>query len=178
MSNVDEKVVSIDNKQVKDTLGVGVYTIYDCVSKQYDLPMCIPVNKIDDYFTIIVNDVNCKYYLHEQDYIINKIGDFNTDTGEIVLHFIERVAQLDKYVNNQKRRLQTIIQTLNYLPQGYFKMPEEMKKSVQENIDLAINNYVENYVIPDFDVNNLKVQKLEEKIQDYEQRLKIVDSDR
>lgn len=176
MSNINENNSQNESKLLKDTLKLGVYTIYDCVSKQFDCPISIPVSKVDDYFTILVNDVNSKYFLHENDYIINKIGDFNSDTGEIELHFIERVSTLDKYIDNQKRKLQVIIQTLNYLPQGYFKMPEEMKKSIQESIDISIKNYVENYVIPDMDVSKVKYDDLLLKYNDLEDRLKVVES--
>lgn len=138
---------------VESNLSVGVYTIYDCVLKQYDVPFCIQETKLGDYLSLLVNDVQSKYYNHEADYIVNKIGNFNTDTGEILQHFIERVCILDKYVNDKKRNLQTLIQTLNYLPSGYFKMPDEMKKDIQEQINSAVQKYVSDFIVPDLEVN-------------------------
>lgn len=154
MTSVDEKNV------VESNLSVGVYTIYDCVLKQFDSPFSIPVTKLNDYLVLLVNDVQSKYYNHENDYIVNKIGDFNADTGEIEVHFVERVCTLDKYIDEKKRTLQTLIQTLNYLPSGYFKMPDEMKKDIQDNINNAVNDYVSKFVIPDLDVNTVKKELL------------------
>lgn len=155
-----------ENKQIRaveanttlenDTLKIGVYTIYDCVLKQFDIPIAVPVSKLYDYMNLLVNDVNSKYFNHESDYILNKTGDFNIETGEIEPHFIERIQTLDKYIDNSKRKLQTIIQTLNFLPTGYFKMPVEQKQDIQEKIDNAITKYVENYVVPDMDINSQK----------------------
>lgn len=146
-------------EKVADTTQIGVYTIYDTVLKQFDLPLSVPTNKIVDYMNILINDPNSKYWNHESDYILNQIGTFDETTGFIDLKFIERVAVLDTFVDRKKRKLQTIIQTLNYLPSGYFKMPEEMKIAIQEKIDEHIKTYVENYVLPDLDVNDIKVMK-------------------
>lgn len=147
MTEKEQKNVAESN------MSVGVYTIYDCVLKQYDVPFCIQETKLGDYLSLLVNDVQSKYYNHEADYIVNKIGNFNTDNGEIEQHFVERVCILDKYVDDKKRNLQTCIQTLNYLPSGYFKMPEEMKKDIQEQINSAVQKYVSDYVVPDLEVN-------------------------
>lgn len=153
-----------ENKQIRaveatttvedDTLKIGVYTIYDCVLKQFDIPIAIPVSKLYDYLNLLVNDVNSKYFNHEADFILNKIGNFNIETGEIESHFIERIQTLDNFIDNQKRKLQVIIQTLNYLPTGYFKMPLEQKQVVQEKIDNAITKYVADYVVPDMDITS------------------------
>lgn len=168
MQEISKKVVMDDAPVVMDTLQIGVYTIYDCVLKQFDIPIAIPVSKLYDYMNLLVNDVNSKYYNHESDFILNKIGDFNTETGEIELHFIERVQILDNYIDNQKRKLQTIIQTLNFLPTGFFKMPVEQRQAIQEKIDNSIAKYVEDYVIPDMDINSSKITQLENKIKSLE----------
>lgn len=109
---------------------------------------------------MLVNDVGSKYYGHESDFILNKVGDFNQETGEVENHFVERVAFLDFYIDNNQRKLQTIIKVLNYLPQGYFKMPMEQKQAIQEKIDCAITEYVANYVIPDLDVSKFDTRKI------------------
>lgn len=166
--NVQKRAVEVTTTLENDTLKIGVYTIYDCVLKQFDIPIAIPVSKLYDYMNLLVNDVNSKYFNHESDYILNKTGDFNTETGEIEPHFIERIHTLDKYINNEKRKLQTIIQTLNYLPTGYFKMSSEQKQAIQYKIDNAITKYVEDFVIPDMDINSSKINQLENKIKSLE----------
>lgn len=146
-----------EQKNVAESnMNIGIYTIYDCVLKQYDVPFAINETKLNDYLTLVVNDVQSKYYNHEFDYIVNKIGNFNTTTGEIEQHFVERVAMLDTYIDIKKRQLQTIIQTLNYLPAGYYKMPQEMKENIQEDINAAVKDYVELFVVPDLDVQQKK----------------------
>lgn len=41
-----EKNVTGETTKVDDTLKIGVYTIYDTVLKQYDIPIAVPVNKL------------------------------------------------------------------------------------------------------------------------------------
>lgn len=163
-----KRAVAATTTLENDTLKIGVYTIYDCVLKQFDIPIAIPISKLYDYMNLLVNDVNSKYFNHESDFILNKTGNFNTDTGEIEPHFIERIQTLDKYIDNHKRKLQTIIQTLNFLPTGYYKMPVEQKQAIQEKIDNTITKYIEDYVIPDMDINSSKINQLENKIKSLE----------
>lgn len=169
------KIIEKNAQNVSNNLSViGVYSIYDCVLKQFQAPICVPKSKVKDYFTLLVNEVQSPYYNHESDYILNEIGIFNQDTGEIEMHFVERISLLDSFIDEKKRNLQTILQTLNYLPTGYFKMPTEQKELIQQNIDEMTKKYVENYVVPDLDISSERIKLLEEKINDYEQRLNIV----
>lgn len=152
----------------ENTLEYGVYTVYDTVLKVHDFPVTLPVSKLDDYYKLVVNDVTSKYYGKESDFILNRIGTFNQESGEIVLHFVERICMLDTFIDKQKRHLQTIVQVLNYLPSGYFKMPDEMKQSIQERIDSATMEYVSKYVIPDLDVSNFDMNKIKDIYKNYD----------
>lgn len=174
MSNNIDKIAQEGNEQVKSTTDIAIYTVYDCVLKQFSAPVSLPRQKVNDYYTLLVNDVQSPYFNHESDYILNEIGSFNIETGEIEPKFIERICVLDTFIDYKRRNLQTLLQTLNYLPTGYFKMPDEQKKVIQENIDNAVKKYVENYVVPDLDVSSEKIKDLESIIQDYEERLNIV----
>lgn len=156
------------NEASTNTFKIGVYSIYDSVLKQFEAPISIPVNKLYDYMTLLVNDVQSRFYGHESDYILNKIGDFNVDTGEIELHFVERVSILDSYIDKDKRRLQEVLQVLNYLPSGYFKMPIEQKQVIQERIDNAVTEYVANYVLPDLDVSRFDTNKVRDIYSNYD----------
>lgn len=162
-------------KDVKSTIEIGIYTVYDCVLKQFTPPVSIPKQKVTDYYTMLVNDVQSPYYNHESDYILNEIGSFNVESGEIEQHFIERVCILDTFIDPKRRNLQTLLQTLNFLPTGYFKMSAEQKESIQAKIDVAVQKYVENYVVPDMDISSEKIKDLESIIADYEERLNIVE---
>lgn len=151
-----------------NTFEIGVYSVYDTLTKQFDCPISLPVGKVTEYFTLLVNDVASKYYGKESDFILHKIGSFNQDTGEIDLHFAERVSFLDSYIDRPRRRYQVMLQVLNYLPHGYFKMPDEMKKSIQERIDEATMQYVKDYVLPDIDFDGLDVAKFKDIYTNYQ----------
>lgn len=173
VQSIEKGSTEATNKSVTNLI-IGVYTIYDCVLKLFSPPVSIPVTRVNDYFSLLVNDVKSPYYNHESDYIVNKIGVFNQDTGEIELHFVERVCMLDSFINHNKRNLQTIIQTLNFLPTGYYKMPSEQKEQIQNDINTCVQRYVENYVVPDLDISSEKIKSLEATIADYEDRLGVV----
>ena len=105
------------NFQVNDTISttdIGIYTVYDCVLQQFSAPVSLPKQKVKDYYTLLVNDVQSPYYNHESDYILDKIGSFDIATGEIQLHYIERICVLDMFIDYKRRNLQTLLQTLNY----------------------------------------------------------------
>lgn len=141
--------------ETKNTMELGVFTFYDCVLKQFEIPFILPTQKLNDYLDAVVNNVESKFYKHENNYYIVRIGIYNEETAEIKNIQHQQIATLDKYINDKKRTMQTIIQTLNYLPTGYFKMPEEMKKQIQKDIDAGIKEYIENFVIPDIDTNQI-----------------------
>lgn len=168
MSNNIENI----EKNVNESTVIALYSVYDCVLKQFSAPVSLPKSKVTDYYTLLVNDVQSPYYGHESDYILNEIGVFDINTGEIELHFIERVCVLDTFIDQNRRNLQTLVKTLNYLPTGYFKMPAEQKQLIQENINKATQKYVEDYVIPDLDINKVKFDEMQSKIDDLELRLK------
>lgn len=174
---IAEQITSVNelSKGSINTMEIGVYTIYDCVLQKFDIPISIPVSKLYDYMSMLVNDVSSRYYGHESDFILNKVGNFNSDTGEVENHFIERVSILDTYIDKNQRKLQTIIKVLNYLPSGYFKMPMEQKQDIQDKIDCAITEYVANYVIPDLDVSKFDTRRVQDIYKNYETYSHMVD---
>lgn len=52
-------------------------------------------------------------------------------------------------------------------------MSAEQKEAIQNSINLAVQKYVEDYVVPDMDVSSEKIKDLESIIEDYEERLKV-----
>lgn len=176
MSQLNENVALKEALNVSEnSFEIGLFCVYDTVLKKFDLPFCVEVSKISDYMSLLVNEVSSKYYGHESDYILNRIGTFNSDDASIRLNkCIERVKFLDFYVDKNKRKLQTIIQVLNYLPSGYFKMPVEQKEVIQEKIDNAITEYVASYVIPDLDVSQFDTNKVRDIYKRYDDLVKVV----
>lgn len=163
-----QEIKAVETAPSMSTFEYGVYTVYDSVLKQFEPPICLPENKVSDYFKLVVNDVQSKYYQHESDFILNKIGTFNQASGEVESHFIERISVLDSYIDKSRRRYQVMLQVLNYLPCGYFKMPDEMKQTIQEKIDSATMEYVSKYVIPDLDVSQFDTSKVKDIYQNYD----------
>lgn len=176
MLTQDEKRTFKDNVNCSTTLENGVYVVYDTQMQSYDVPMCVPVSKLLDYFTIVVNDVNSKYYLNEEKYHLYRVGSFDTVSGIITTDVPVFINSLDRYIDRQKRNLQTIIQVLNYLPSGYFKMSEQQKRAIQDKIDSAITEYVANYVIPDLDVSKFDTEKVKDIYKHYDEMIKYRDS--
>lgn len=157
------------NDNCESSLIIGLYSIWDTQLKQYDSPFSCVKSHLDDYITLMVNDVQSRYYGKEDLFVLVKLGEFNTDNG-IFYTLTEpvHVNYLSKYIRQHDRNLQTIIKTLNFLPSGYFKMPEEMKKEIQLGIDDCLSKYVENYVVPDIDINSKKFESLEKSISELE----------
>lgn len=132
--------------EVVDTLQYGAYVVYDTVLRQYSAPFVCPINELTKNISSIVNDVHSTYYGHESDYILCQNGTYNRDTGEINYVGEEKIAHLDSYIDINTRNVQTCIQTLNFLPTGYFKMPLEMQKDIQTKIDDQIKYYTETFI--------------------------------
>lgn len=104
MFNNIEKIEKNVSEQSKNTTDIALYTVYDCVLKQFTAPVSLPRQKVTDYYTLLVNDVQSPYYNHESDFILNEIGSFNTDTGEIELKFIERICVLDTFIDQKEKK--------------------------------------------------------------------------
>lgn len=136
---------------------IGVYCIYDTILKQYGNPFSVNVVDLDRYINIMINDVQCQYYGRETQFILYQIGEFDFEKGIISAINPKLINNLDYYVNQKDRNLQIIIQTLNYLPKGYFKMSDEQKSDIQKQIDDCIYKYISNYVVPDLDTDKIKV---------------------
>lgn len=160
------------NEQCESSLKVGIYSVWDTQLKQYDSPFSCSISHLDDYLSIMVNDVQSRFYGKEEFFIVVKLGEFDSNTGALIqCSQPEHVGMLSKYIRTVDRNMQIIIKTLNFLPQGYFKMPQEMKQNIQNDIDSAIKDYVANYVIPDMDVSSEKLKMLEKDNTDLRMKL-------
>lgn len=113
-----------------------LYCIYDKKLQEYShvfLSNGVEAKKI---FTELANDVSSPVYYSVSDYDIVDLGEFNpNDMIKTVL------CGLDNMRDPKRIQLQWMIQTLNYLPTGYFKMPEEMQKDIKDKIDSAVKDY-------------------------------------
>lgn len=141
-----------------DTLKMTAYTVYDTQLGIYSSPICISPENMKKDFTILVNSPNSIYYKHESSFILYAIGDFDDSTGRINYYDPVQISPLSAFIDDHQRTVQIMIQTLNFLPSGYFKMPEEMKKDIQSQIDEAIHKYTELIIKPE--LNNLSTHNL------------------
>lgn len=137
--------------EVKTSLKMTAYTVYDSVLQEYSSPICISPENMKQDFNVLVNSPNSKYYEHESDYILFAIGEFDSSTGLINYYNPIKIATLDTFIDKNQRNIQIMLRNLNYLPQGYFKMPDEMKKDIQEKIDDSIKFYTETFIKPSLD---------------------------
>lgn len=138
--------MSQDVKNVENSLQQQVYCIYDCQLKQYELPFVMQEAKLKDFMSQIVNEVSSSYYSNPSLFNLCKLGTFDTSTGNILQSTVDVVCKLDTYIDENRRRVQECIRTLNYLPTGYFKMPKEIQEDIQQKIDEAIKQYVKDFV--------------------------------
>lgn len=136
------------SKNVVSSLEIGAYVVYDTVLQEYSTPFCVSVSALENEMKSLINDVSSRYYGNENDYILFKVGTFDKKSGLIHYSNFEKIGSLGLYVDDMSRKVQICIKTLNYLPVGYFKMPEEMKKDIQSQIDEQIKVYSELFIKP------------------------------
>lgn len=135
-----------------NTLNKSIYCIYDKKLKKYSnvfLASGVDAKKI---FTEMANDVSSPQYGFTSDFdcvslgsfdeSLGTFGDFNDSIGAFI-PVKTILCGLDTFVDEKRIELQYMIQTLNFLPSGYFKMPAEMQAEIKENIDLQTKKYAE-----------------------------------
>ena len=145
------------DEKVASTLFYEVYCIYDSVLKQFELPIVDESSKIIDDIKILVNTYGSKYYYHEKDYFLYKLGTYNRDEGIIENCTPVSLGNLSLYIDSHIRNTQTIIHTLNTLPSGYISMPDDFKKDIQSKIDDAIKSYVSEFCVPNVNLADKSV---------------------
>lgn len=139
----------------ENSLQLTAYVVYDTKTQSYGAPFILPKSKHAENMRLLVNDVASQYYNHENDYILYEVGLYDDKIGRILYEDKLEIGHLDIFIDYHMRDIQTCIQTLNYLPTGYFRMDKEMQASIQERIDEAIHYYTEKFVKPSFEKDNL-----------------------
>lgn len=135
-----------EDVKVESTLEYGAYVVFDTVLKQYSAPFVCPVNELGKTISELVNNVHSVYFGHEDDFVLYRNGTYSVDTGEINYLTEEKLGHLSSFVDQHTRDVQTCIQTLNFLPTGYFKMSKEQQEVIQEKIDEAIKFYTKTFI--------------------------------
>lgn len=136
-----------------NTLNKSIYCIYDKKLKKYSnvfLASGVDAKKI---FTEMANDVTSPQYGFTTDFDCILLAGFEEETGAILKDDRTIICGLDTFIDEKRIELQYMIQTLNFLPSGYFKMPAEMQAEIKENIDLETKKYAE-YLCKNMDVSS------------------------
>lgn len=114
-----------------------LYCIYDKKLHDYSHVFLATGVEAKKIFTELANDVSSPVYHSVSDYDVIDLGEFSpNDMIKTVL------CGLDSMRDLRRIELQWMIQTLNFLPSGYFKMPEEMQKDIKDKIDEALKKYI------------------------------------
>lgn len=123
-----------------------VYCIYDNQMNECKELLLFPTfEKAQSMFVELSSSVNSPYYQNAKSYDVYCIGSIDTEN----MAYIEQrsfIGNLSTFIDNERVKYQRVIQTLNFLPQGYFKMPKEMQEEIKNDIDNAVKTYVENYI--------------------------------
>lgn len=138
--------MSKKNEKVAESLSEKVYVVYNSDINVYEKPFVCRESELSDICSMLVNNVESKYYNSPTSYDVYCIGDFDSFSGQIsscTRHFI---TNLGYCVDEFKRRVQICIQTLNYLPIGYYKMSKEEQAPIQDKINNALSEYIEMFV--------------------------------
>ena len=92
-------------------------------------------HEVSQHFSELANDVRSPFYKRQEDFVIYCAGVVSDDDFSIIpesgsLPF----SLLSEYIDVNRINYQWMVQTLNYLPTGYFKMPKEKQEEVEKDI--------------------------------------------
>lgn len=144
--------MSKSSEKVAESLSEKVYVIYNSDIQVYEKPFVCRESELSDICSMLVNSVDSKYYNNSTSYDVYCIGEFDSFSGQISTSARHFITNLGYCVDDFKRRVQICIQTLNYLPIGYYKMSKEEQAPIQEKINYALSEYIEMFVIDNPDL--------------------------
>lgn len=122
--------------------------------------------EVNQYFTELANDIKSPFYGRQDDFVIFKSGEVLDDNFSIVNDRIDvDIHLLSEFIDDARVKFQWMCSVLNYVPQGYVRMPKEEQDKIKEDIENAIKFYVE------LQTNNLKVSNLQGDDKDIEELL-------
>lgn len=147
-------------EEISNVVENGVFCIYDCKLHSFELPIILPVNTAIRDVKQIVNSYGSKYFFTPTDFILYRLGNYDVQTGRFDLldtkDYIE-LGRLNDFVDETLRRRFMLMHTLNTLPVGYYKMPQEMKEDIQKNIDECCKLYVSEFIVPEIEAGNMQI---------------------
>lgn len=122
--------------------------------------------EVKQHFTELANDIKSPFYGRQDDFVIYKKGEVIDDNFTIVDDSSDVVIHLlSEFIDENRVKFQWMCSVLNYVPQGYVRMPKEEQDKIKEDIESAIRFYVE------LQTNNLKVSNLQGNGKDIEELL-------
>lgn len=157
---VDEKIAEVTHVGL-DRLGIYVIGLKTTDKNGrpvtiYDEPFIISELNCKNFVSQQMNNPSFPYYYDFDNRFLFCVGYISQSDMHTHINLVpEVIGTLQSYVSKSLRKYQQTLQTLNYCPKGYFRMSEQQKKEIQEQLDTAIIEYVEKYVIPDIDTSNI-----------------------
>lgn len=121
-----------------------IYALKDAKLEEFVQVVMLDEVIFEDYWFSFANDVSNPHYRRLNEFTINKIAQFDTETGNIKPCY-EFICDCLQFLDKERQKLAIITQTLNFLPQGYFKMPKEMQEELNLQCKEAIKEYVEKF---------------------------------
>lgn len=134
------------SKELESSLETHFYALWDTNLKQYSYPFVSSVSHVLEEIKKLVNDVRSDFYGLEHNFILFDLGLFDCNTGKVECFEPVNVCNVSDLIDENIRNVQVCIQTLNFLPNGYFKAPKEFQESIQAKIDEAIKFYSEKFI--------------------------------
>lgn len=127
----------------------GIYAIFDRKLNEYSQLVMLSDVESAGFFEHLADDITSSMYRHLDEYDVYQICSF--DTEECVFQDFVKVLRgsLKDFADLDRRNLNIITQSLNFLPNGYFRMPKEMQERVEQDIKKYAQEYVDKYMSKD-----------------------------
>ena len=119
-----------------------IYGLYDRLLKTYTHLFEANGPDAQAVFRELSNSVDSPYYRTTSDFDVVVIASFDINTG-VCVPAPQTLCRLSVFVDEARHKRQDMIQALNYLPNGYFRMPKEMQAEINESINSALKDYIE-----------------------------------
>ncbi len=126
-----------------NTLETKIYALYDLELKSYSYVFCGIGRDVQNFYSEMVNSVGSIFYERANSFEIVCLSDFNISTGEITLVDRFVLCRLSQLIDKKRVERQQMVQSLNYIPIGYYRMPKEMQDDINSRINDALSTYIE-----------------------------------
>lgn len=126
-----------------------IYTVFDRKLNEHAQLVMLSEAEVQTFFEQLADDVTNPIYRHLSDFDVYQVATFDTENCTFDDFVMILKGSLKDYQDEDRKHLNIITQTLNFLPTGYFRMPKEMQERIEQDIKDCAKDYVENYMSKD-----------------------------